>query len=322
MNSISTTCLVTDSIYTEHLTGLRHPESPKRYTAILEALSSLVLKTLAARDATLEQIAYCHTASYIQTVVDEVTECSRSGKTSGNATLSTGDVQISPLSLQVAVRAAGGVLTGIDAVMQGVAENVFCLIRPPGHHAMTAKGMGFCLFNNIAIGARYAQLVYGIKRVLIVDWDVHHGNGTQEIFYTDPSVFYFSTHEWPLYPGTGAEKEIGEGAAEHTTLNCPIEAGSESRVKVLEAFRTKLVPAMRRFRPELVLISAGFDAHRDDPLGSFNLSAEDFAELTGIVKQIANRFAQGRIVSVLEGGYNLKAISAAAKAHVTALMAK
>ncbi|HEY4831935.1 MAG TPA: histone deacetylase, partial [Waddliaceae bacterium] len=174
-------------------------------------------------------------------------------------------------------------------------------------------------FNNIAIGARYAQKKYGIGKVLIVDWDIHHGNGTQEIFETDPSVFYFSTHQWPLYPSTGKAEEIGKGRGIGTTMNCPIPPDENSRIRVLEAFRQKLIPAMEQFQPDLVMISAGFDGHYSDPLGGFNLTDEDFAELTRMVRQLADTYANGRIISALEGGYHLQGIATAAKAHVLAL---
>jgi len=316
----SKTYLITDPIYEKHLTGPGHPESPMRYVSILDALNSLGVEEIRPRDATENDILLCHTPEYLNTVISDVQKCAEFGITDGSCCLSTGDAQICPESYKIALRAAGALLTGTDKVMEGEAQNVFCLVRPPGHHACSDTGMGFCLFNNVAIGARYAQKKYGVKRVLIVDWDVHHGNGTQEIFYSDPSVFYFSTHQSPLYPGTGAEDEIGSGEAVGTILNCPIALGPESRLKVFEAFREQLIPEMAKFKPELVMISAGFDAHTGDPLGSFNLSDDDFSELTAIVKQIANEYAQDRIISALEGGYNLHAIASAAKAHVRTLM--
>jgi acetoin utilization deacetylase AcuC-like enzyme len=218
----------------------------------------------------------------------------------------------------VGLRAAGGVLNAVDAVFDGRARNAFCAVRPPGHHANAARGMGFCLFNNIAIAARYAQQRYGIARALIVDWDVHHGNGTQDLFYTDPSVFFFSTHQWPLYPGTGRSDETGAGPGEGTTLNFPFPAGS-GRNQVLGAVLTALVPAMRNFRPDLVLISAGFDSRAGDLLGQFTLTDEDFADLTDAVMEIAEEYAGGRLISVLEGGYNLSGLASAAASHVAML---
>ncbi len=314
------TIIVTDPIYENHLTGPGHPESPKRYTSIMNALNELRIKLLAPRDAEEKEILLCHTPAYLKIVQKEVQECASSNIIDGRYALSTGDAQICPDSYKIALRAAGAVITAVDAVMKGQAAHALCVVRPPGHHACSDKGMGFCLFNNIAIGARYAQLNYRIKRVLIVDWDVHHGNGTQEIFYSDPSVFYFSTHQSPLYPGTGSESETGKDEGKGTTMNCPISSGDESRESVIAAFKTKLVPAMKSFKPELVMISSGFDAHAGDPLGNFNLTDEDYRDLTHIVKEIAYKYAQGRIISVLEGGYNLHAIASAAKAHVAALM--
>jgi len=233
----------------------------------------------------------------------------------GHGVLSTGDTEIGPRSLEVARRAAGGVLNAIDAVAAGALKNAFCVVRPPGHHATPGRGMGFCIFNNIAVAARYAQNKHGIKRVLIADWDVHHGNGTQDCFYTDGSVFFFSTHQAPWYPGTGAAQETGEGAGKGTTLNCPFPAGSGAE-KILGAFRTRLVPAMKEFKPELVLLSAGFDSRAGDPLGRFQLSDDDFTALTDTMLEIAGHSAGGRLVSVLEGGYSLTGLAAAASAHV------
>jgi acetoin utilization deacetylase AcuC-like enzyme len=197
-------------------------------------------------------------------------------------------------------------------------RNAFAAVRPPGHHATADAGMGFCVFNNVAIGARYAQRRHGLARVLIVDWDVHHGNGTQAIFYDDPSVFYFSIHQRPHYPGTGRANQTGTGAGQGFTLNCPLAAGSGGR-EARAAFLDRLVPAMRDFRPELVLVSAGFDARVGDPLGGLVLTDDDFADLTGIAMDIAAEYAGGRLVAALEGGYNLPGLAAAAGAHVRRL---
>jgi acetoin utilization deacetylase AcuC-like enzyme len=215
----------------------------------------------------------------------------------------------------------GGVLNAVDAVATGAARNAFCAVRPPGHHASAGRGMGFCFFNNAALATRYAQRRHGLGRVLIVDWDVHHGNGTEDIFYCDPTVFYFSTHQWPLYPGTGRVNETGEGAGVGTTMNFPFPAGS-GREEVLGAVEASLAPAAEQFRPELVVISAGFDSRLGDPLGRFTLTDRDFADLTRAVMQIAARHAGGRVVSVLEGGYNLDGLASAAAAHVEALMSE
>ena len=264
------------------------------------------------RAATEEELLLCHTPAYLRVARHDVQ--------SGRRYLSTGDTSITPNSWDVAARAAGGVLQAVDAVMAGRARNAFCAVRPPGHHATASRGMGFCLFNHAAIAARYAQRRHGAERVLIVDWDVHHGNGTQDIFYSDPTVLFFSTHQWPLYPGTGRADETGAGAGEGTTMNFPFPAGSGRR-EILGAVENSLVPAAERFRPDLVLISAGFDSRTGDPLGRFTLTDRDFADLTRAVMEMAARHADGRIVSTLEGGYNLSGLASAAAAHVEALLA-
>jgi acetoin utilization deacetylase AcuC-like enzyme len=238
---------------------------------------------------------------------------------SGRHYLTTGDTSITPNSWDVALQAAGGVLKAVDGVISDGARNAFCVVRPPGHHATPDRGMGFCLFNNVAIAARHAQRRHGIERVLIVDWDVHHGNGTQDIFYEDPSVFYFSTHQWPLYPGTGRADETGAGSGKGTTMNFPFPAGSGRR-EILGAMKDSLVPAMEKFRPGLVLISAGFDSRVGDLLGRFTLTDQDFIDLTHVVSEIAERHTQGRVVSMLEGGYNLDGLASAAAAHAGALI--
>ena len=202
--------------------------------------------------------------------------------------------------------------------MAGRITNAFVALRPPGHHALGERAMGFCLINHVAVAARYVQKKYGLKRVLIIDWDVHHGNGTQDIFYTDPTVFYFSTHQWPYYPGTGAADDTGSGDGVGTTLNVPLSAGAGDG-EVVRAFRHKLVPAAETFRPDFVFISAGFDAHEDDPLAHLRLTESGYAELTRIVKDIATRFADGRLVSLLEGGYDLSALSRSVDTHLRTL---
>jgi acetoin utilization deacetylase AcuC-like enzyme len=310
------TALVADPVCREHLKGRRHPECPERFDAVLGALGEAGLLervlTLEPRSATIDELALIHTRDYL--------EVARHDVVSGCRHLSTGDTDIGPDSWDVAARAAGGVLNAVDAVFAGRARNAFCAVRPPGHHANAGRGMGFCLFNNVALAARYAQQRYGIARAVIVDWDVHHGNGTQDIFYADPSVFFFSTHQWPLYPGTGRADETGEGLGEGTTLNFPFPAGS-GRNQILGAVLAALVPAMRDFRPELVLVSAGFDSRIDDLLGQFTLTDEDFADLTDAVMEIADDYAGGRLVSVLEGGYNLSGLASAAASHVGMLLA-
>jgi acetoin utilization deacetylase AcuC-like enzyme len=203
--------------------------------------------------------------------------------------------------------------------MNNTLHIAFCAGRPPGHHAETARVMGFCLFNNIAIGARYVQAKYGIERIAIVDWDVHHGNGTQEIFYDDPSVLYISLHQFPLWPGTGAVTETGSGKGEGFTLNCPMTPGSGEK-EYLEAFRNRILPALHKFRPQLLMISAGFDAHKDDPLANIQLTEDSFATMTSMLMEISSKYCGGKIISVLEGGYDLRALARSVEAHLTTLI--
>jgi acetoin utilization deacetylase AcuC-like enzyme len=209
-------------------------------------------------------------------------------------------------------------LNAVDAIVEKRVSNALCIGRPPGHHATPARGMGFCMFNTVAIAARYAQRQHGIGRVLIADWDVHHGNGTQDIFYADGSVFFFSTHQSPWYPGTGARSERGEGAGEGMTLNCPFPAGS-GRKEIVGAFQEQLRAAAEDVKPDLVLISAGFDSRAGDPLGQFLLTDADFADLTRLMREIADKHAGGRLLSVLEGGYNLTGLASGVRAHAEAL---
>jgi acetoin utilization deacetylase AcuC-like enzyme len=310
----SATAILADLVYKEHWPGEGHPERPERMDAVLHALErDGAIKDalrIQPRLATEDEIALCHSRGYIEIVKRDIA--------SGARDLSTGDTQIGPRSFEVAMMAAGGVLSAVDAVFERKAANAFCAVRPPGHHATPDRGMGFCLFNNVAIAARYAQKKYGIARALIVDWDVHHGNGTQDIFYRDGSVFYFSTHQSPWYPGTGAASERGEGAGKGATLNVPCPAGS-GREDLLGAFERQLRPAMRDFQPDLTLISAGFDSRLGDPLGKFTLSDADFADLTMIMLEIAGEYSGGRLVSALEGGYSLSGLGSAVAAHVEAL---
>jgi acetoin utilization deacetylase AcuC-like enzyme len=309
------TALLHDPRFMDHDTGPGHPEQPARYRAVISALERAGLMdqllVISPRPATNSEITACHTPEYLETVKRDIL--------AGRATLSTGDTEICTASLNVALLAAGGVLNAVDAVAEGRAANAFCVVRPPGHHATRDAGMGFCVFDNIAIAARYAQQKHGAGKVLIVDWDVHHGNGTQDIFYEDPTVFFFSTHQFPWYPGSGAASETGAGKGRGYTLNCPFAAGA-GRAEILGAFRDKLLPEMQRFKPEFVFISAGFDSRINDPLGKFTLTDDDFAELTRMMKQLAHEHAGGRLVSVLEGGYNLDGLGKAAASHVAALM--
>jgi acetoin utilization deacetylase AcuC-like enzyme len=305
------TGLAADPACKEHHTGSRHPERPERFDAALDALKGLPLVAIKPRVATEDEISLCHGMQYIRLVEREIL--------TGFQELSTGDTTISARSLDAALRATGAALNAVDAVFNKDVQNAFCIVRPPGHHATPIKGMGFCLFNNVAIAARYAQRKYGVKRVLIADWDVHHGNGTQDIFYRDGSVFFFSTHQHPWYPGTGAPDETGEGAGAGMIMNCPFPAGSGRR-EILGAFEQVLAPAAKRVKPELVLISAGFDSRINDPLGNFLLTDADFADLTRVMLEIASQHAGGRLVSVLEGGYSLPGLASGVRAHVDALM--
>ena len=220
--------------------------------------------------------------------------------------------------LNIAKKAAGGLLGAVDEVMKGTVQNAFCAVRPPGHHATPDRGMGFCVFNNVAIAARYAQQVHGLERVAIIDWDVHHGNGTQDIFYEDGSVFFFSTHQHPWYPGTGSKDETGRSKGKNTTLNVPLPSGSGMK-EIEGAFRGAFTEQMKQYQPDLVLISAGFDSRIGVPRGQFTLSDTDFAHLTGILAEMAGEFAEGRLLSVLEGGYNQKGLALAVRHHLEAL---
>jgi len=309
-----TTALLADPIYREHDTGSGHPEQPGRFDAIVEELDrkglTQQLLRIEPRPATEEEIALCHGHGYIEMAHLEIR--------AGAPELSTGDTVVSPRSWDVALNAAGGILNAVDKVVEGAVQNAFCVVRPPGHHARPDQGMGFCIFNNVAVAARYAQRKYGLGKVLIADWDVHHGNGTQDIFYHDGSVFFFSTHQHPWYPGTGMADETGEGKGAGRTLNCPLPAGS-GRAEILGAFEERLMPAAEQFKPDLVLISAGFDSRIDDPLGNFLLNDADFADLTRVMLEIADKHAQGRLVSVLEGGYSLTGLARGVRAHVQAL---
>lgn len=299
--------------YLLHDAGAMHPERPDRLRAIMAHLEKTglleELHRITPEPADEIWLNRVHPPEYVRLI--------EKASASAPAALDP-DTRLSKDSFRVAKLAVGGVLAAVDAVMEGKAKNAFAAVRPPGHHASAARAMGFCLFNNAAVAARYIQEKYGLKRVLIVDWDVHHGNGTQDIFYADPTVLYFSTHQYPYYPGTGAEEETGEGPGKGTTVNAPMPAGAGD-AEVIRAFREKLVPAAEKFQPEFVLISAGFDGHKRDPLAQLQLTEQGFAELTRILMDIAGRFAGGRVVSLLEGGYDLEGLSRSVEAHLRAL---
>jgi acetoin utilization deacetylase AcuC-like enzyme len=310
------TGLVYDDLYLQHYPSLGHPERPERLEALREGLHTAGLlerlTPIPARPAERSELELVHHHEYLDLARREIVEQRR-------PVLSTGDTEVCPDTWEVALWAAGGVLAAVDAVATGALANAFCAVRPPGHHATPHRGMGFCVLNNVAVAARCAQRRHGVERILIVDWDVHHGNGTQATFYRDGSVLYFSTHQWPLYPGTGPAGETGEGEGAGTTLNVPLSAGSGD-TELLAAFTDRLRPAAEAFRPDLVLISAGFDARQGDLLGGLQVTDEGFARLTRIVQEIAARHAGGRIVSVLEGGYTLAGLAAAAATHVRCLL--
>ncbi len=311
-----TAALALDSGFQDHDTGPGHPESPARYVAVTKALQGAGLvdrmQPLPVREASDEELELCHPASYLGLVKADIEK--------GADVLSTGDTQLSARSLVVARRAVGAVLSAVDGVFASEVKRAFCAVRPPGHHARPEQGMGFCVFNNVAVGARYAQTRHGAGKVVIVDWDVHHGNGTQDVFYEDDSVLFCSVHQSPWYPFTGAEDETGQGMGRGSTLNAPLPAGSAMK-QVRAAFEDRFLPAIDRFKPDLILISAGFDSRKDDPLGRFQLTDADFAELTNLLMGAARQHCDGRLISVLEGGYHLDGLGKAVVSHVGALAA-
>jgi len=302
--------LVFHEKYLLHDTG-DHPERKERLVAIINFLEEGGLLTrlqrMEARKASVNEVILNHPMNYISTV--------KSFCEGGRGSLDP-DTVVSEESYEVALWAVGGVLEAIDRVLEGRCSSVFCAVRPPGHHALRNRAMGFCLFNNVAIGAKYAR-GKGVERVLIVDWDAHHGNGTQEAFYRDPTVFYFSTHQWPLYPGTGSFQEEGEGPGRGYTLNCPMppRSGDEDFIRVYDR---EFLPRAKDFSPGLILISAGYDGHRMDPLASLKLTTQGFAELTFRISDLS-RETHTPVVGVLEGGYNLSALAESVAATIEAL---
>jgi acetoin utilization deacetylase AcuC-like enzyme len=305
------TLLLSHPACLNHLTPSGHPERPDRLRAIEEALADERFQLLAREQAplaSLEIVALAHPMEYVEAI--------RGASPSEGMVQIDADTSMSPGSFEAALRGAGGAMRAVDEVMNQKAANAFVAVRPPGHHAETAKPMGFCLFNNAAISARYAQHRYDVDRAAIVDFDVHHGNGSQDIFWADKSVMYCSTHEMPLYPGTGA---IGERGEYNTIVNAPLRAGDGGDA-FREAFESVILPRLREFKPDFLVISAGFDAHTRDPLANLNLVEADFTWVTKKLMEIADASAQGRIVSVLEGGYDLQALARSTTAHVTALM--
>jgi acetoin utilization deacetylase AcuC-like enzyme len=304
------TLLYQHPICLEHDMGAGHPERPDRLRAIMAALEADEFAALERREAppaAPEQIALVHPAAYIEAV-------EAAAPTEGLARLD-GDTAMCPASLSAALRAAGAACAAVDAVVTGEVNNAFCAVRPPGHHAEPARAMGFCIFNNAAIGARHARAAHGLGRVAVIDFDVHHGNGTQAAFWDDAEMFYGSTHQMPLYPGSGAADERGAG----NIHNFPLPPGAGSAA-FRQAFGDGLLPALTAFEPEFLVVSAGFDAHRADPLAQLQLATDDYAWASERLLELADRHCAGRLVSTLEGGYDLHALAAATAAHVAALM--
>jgi acetoin utilization deacetylase AcuC-like enzyme len=309
---MKSTLLITHPACLEHETGEYHPERPARLRAVMAALedeSFALLERVQAPAATAEQLLRVHPQSYVDTILGI-------RPPSGGLAMIDGDTVMSAGSADAALRAAGAVVTGVDAVLEGRAATAFAAVRPPGHHATPDVPGGFCLFNNVAIGARHAQARHRIGRVAVLDFDVHHGQGTQAVVAPDPSLFYGSTHQYPLYPGTGFASERG---ADGNVVNVPLGPGSGS-AEFRAAWSGHILPALDRFAPELLIVSAGFDGHRRDPLAQLRLETADFRWVTEELLAIADRHARGRIVSALEGGYDLDALAAASAAHVRALM--
>jgi acetoin utilization deacetylase AcuC-like enzyme len=307
------TGIVYEELYLEHDMG-GHPENARRLKNTWQHLKDQGLldrlTRIKATPAERKQLEYVHHPEY----VDEVQQTAQQG-----GGWLDGDTYMGRRSYEVAVLAAGGVLNACDAVMQGAVTNAVCLVRPPGHHALPERGMGFCLLNNVAIAARHVQKKHGLKRIAIIDWDVHHGNGTQDIFYDDPTVFYFSIHRYPFYPGTGGEWETGTGEGKGYTLNIPLPYGT-SRTDFIAKFKEAVQSKLLDFGPEFVLISAGYDAYLHDPIAGLDLEIDDYAELTRIVRELAEKKCAGRLVSTLEGGYNLQAVPGCIEQHIRALL--
>ncbi|HKO71217.1 MAG TPA: histone deacetylase family protein [Bradyrhizobium sp.] len=306
-----TTLLLTHPACLNHATPPGHPERADRLRAINQVLAADHFNPLVrgeAPEGNLDLVTLCHNDHYIEEI--------RHLAPSSGVVYIDGDTSMSPGTWEAVMRGVGGAVAATDAVMSGSQNNAFVAVRPPGHHAEASRAMGFCFFDNAAIAARHAQRKYGIGRAAIVDFDVHHGNGTQEIFWADPTVMYCSTHQMPLFPGTGAKSERGE---HDTIVNAPL-AAEDGSAKFRAAFENLILPQLRKFNPELMIVSAGFDAHYRDPLASLNLKADDFGWVTRKLMDVADSSASGRIVSVLEGGYDLQGLQESVAAHVSALM--
>jgi acetoin utilization deacetylase AcuC-like enzyme len=305
--------------YLLHTPPFEHPESPERLAAITDHMdkTGLLERMIPVTPEYPEEsdILSVHNREYLKKLESA---CRR-----GDLTLDSEDTYLNRHSFNIALLSAGGAIAGAKAVAEGTVDRAFSAIRPPGHHAGRNAGMGFCLLNNVAVAARYLQARHGVGKVLIVDWDVHHGNGTQDIFFEDPSVFYFSIHEHPtfLYPGTGRRWEIGKGLGEGTTLNAPMAPGAGD-AEYRAVFEHTLGPAVEQFRPEIILVSAGFDAHRNDPLADLEVTEEGFRSMTRHVIELADRFCGGKVVSVLEGGYEISSLASCIEIHIRELLAE
>lgn len=331
------TALIYHPIYLKHDTGPHHPERISRLQSILRKLKKTGLidkvRLIEPRAASIEEIALVHSKDYVLGIKDACSRLAfsnlaetphpfpplRTGedRVRGNIFLDP-DTVVSKDSFEAGLFAAGAVIEAIELVSDKGFDNAFCMVRPPGHHARPSQAMGFCMFNNIAIGARYIQKNFKINKILIVDWDVHHGNGTEEVFYKDDTVFYISLHQYPHYPGTGSKECTGEGKGKGYNLNIPMREGSGD-AEYIKAFKEIIIPRLEDFKPEFILISAGFDGHRDDPLSSLNLTEHGYREMTNILKEAAGLYSGNRIVSVLEGGYNLFALANSVHSHLDSM---
>jgi acetoin utilization deacetylase AcuC-like enzyme len=315
-NHNTSTGLIFHPDYLKHDSGENHPESRERLAFLMEYLGKkgilTRLQNIDPYPASVFDLELVHDPAYIKTV-EKI--CRNGGG------MLDPDTRVGEESYKVALLAAGGVMAAVDEVMNQRVKNAFCAVRPPGHHAEKDKAMGFCIFNNVAVGSRYVQKHYGLKKIFIVDWDVHHGNGTQNIFWSDPSVFYFSIHQYPHYPGTGGENETGGGEGEGFTFNMPMCAGS-GELEYIEVFENILYPMAFKYAPDFIFISAGFDAHEEDPLAQINLTEAGYKRMTEVILKLASECCDGRLVSVLEGGYNLTSLSVSVEKHILALVGR
>ena len=308
--------IIKDEIFLKHYPGDWHPERPERlekiYARLEEPDLAPFIKTLPPREATFEELSWNHAPEYIKTIE----------QTAGQDHVQLDpDTATSPYSYEAAIKAVGAQFVGLEALFKGVVDQVFALVRPPGHHAEYNRAMGFCLFNNVALAAHYALKRLGLERILIVDWDLHHGNGTQWSFYEDPRVVYFSTHQFPYYPGTGKVEEIGRGEGTGFTVNVPLPAGCGD-LEYATVFRKVLVPVAQEFKPQIILVSAGFDLYFGDPLGGMSVTPIGVAYLTRVIKELAEKFCQGRILLTLEGGYSLQGLTDCTAAVILELVGR